>query len=522
MHLHLTITKGDLMKTYLKHLGKIFFSSSLLLAAVAFSGSVHKEAVRTDAATTASIDFTSQGYSNEQEITSATLDANVSVAFAVGTNTGSSGNPASTPKYYTSGTSVRVYWGNTFTVSLSDTNQKLTSISFTFGTSDKSNEITPDSGTFTSPTWSGSAQSVIFTIGGTSGHRRIASISATYKNSTEHAVSITGSSMVEVGKTTQLTASCSEGETITWSITPESVATIDSSTGLVSGVTVGSATVTATCASGGSNTHTIKVIEPAPEVIKGKTIAEVTDLGADNTKLYEITGYVSTWYGTNTDGTKYGNFYLKDTSVSSGNGLYIYGASATEGSLSWDGTKFLFSNPQDFLTNGTTKNVAKGTRVSMYGFRLDFGATKEFNGVVTSIVSNEGQALEFARYFLDQTDTICADTARNNKTALEAIWPNLTNQFNTLSPEAREVVKTYDTATGGEEDATNACKRYDHIITRYALVDFIGRNPSSSSRSPVLLYSDNNNYMIVAVAIVLFASVTLIGAYLVSKKRKYN
>lgn len=129
------------------------------------------------AQTNASIDFSAQGYSNAQEITSAVIDENVTVTF----NKGSNNNA---PKYYNTGTAVRCYGGNYFTVST--TSGEIQGITLTFGSGDGSNAITTEVGTFTNPTWAGSASDVTFTIGGTSGHRRIKGISVTYVgNSTE-------------------------------------------------------------------------------------------------------------------------------------------------------------------------------------------------------------------------------------------------------------------------------------------------------------------------------------------------
>ena len=51
----------------------------------------------------------------------------------------------------------------------------------TFGSSDGSNTITTDVNTYSNGTWTGSATSVKFTIGGTSGNRRIKKIAVTYK-----------------------------------------------------------------------------------------------------------------------------------------------------------------------------------------------------------------------------------------------------------------------------------------------------------------------------------------------------
>lgn len=122
--------------------------------------------------TTVSIDYTAQGYSNQQVITDAGIDSVVSVTFANGS--GSSG-----PKYYTSGTAIRAYAKNTITVSAPG--KTIVKIDLTYGGSDGSNAISADSGNFSSPTWTGSASSVTFTIGGTSGNRRIAGISVTYE-----------------------------------------------------------------------------------------------------------------------------------------------------------------------------------------------------------------------------------------------------------------------------------------------------------------------------------------------------
>ena len=59
----------------------------------------------------------------------------------------------------------------------------ITQIDFTFGASDKNNEIKANVGSFTSPTWTGEADEVIFTIDGTSGHRKIASVNVSMSGS---------------------------------------------------------------------------------------------------------------------------------------------------------------------------------------------------------------------------------------------------------------------------------------------------------------------------------------------------
>lgn len=116
------------------------------------------------------ITFSAQGYSNGQEITSVD-GTNFTITFNKGSN-------SNAPKYYTSGTAIRVYGGNTFTVSSST--KTITKIELTFGSDDGSNAITTNVNSFSNNTWNGNASSVEFTVGGTSGNRRLSAIAVTY------------------------------------------------------------------------------------------------------------------------------------------------------------------------------------------------------------------------------------------------------------------------------------------------------------------------------------------------------
>ncbi len=129
---------------------------------------VFGDANGTSIPTESSIDFSAQGYDNGTTITLCEI-GDATVSFSKGTG-------STAPAYYTSGSAIRVYAKGNFTVSSYKT---ITSIKLTYGTSDKTNEITTDCGTFSNPTWTGSAKSVTFTIGGTKDHRRIKGITVT-------------------------------------------------------------------------------------------------------------------------------------------------------------------------------------------------------------------------------------------------------------------------------------------------------------------------------------------------------
>lgn len=122
--------------------------------------------------TEASIDFSAQGYANAQDFDGVVIDIddNVSIVFNKGTS-------SNTPKYYNTGTAIRAYGGNNFVVSSTGT---ISSITLTFSSGEGSNAITTDEGTFQTPTWTGASSEITFTVGGTSGHRRIKEVSVTY------------------------------------------------------------------------------------------------------------------------------------------------------------------------------------------------------------------------------------------------------------------------------------------------------------------------------------------------------
>ena len=123
---------------------------------------------------TTTLDFSAQGYNNEQAISSLTVNG-VIATLAKGTNADNG------PKYYNSGTAVRRYGGNTITLSANN----ITAVTFTFGsgeTADKnSNTISANTGSWEEPNWTGNAvNELVFTISGSSGHRRIQSIAVTH------------------------------------------------------------------------------------------------------------------------------------------------------------------------------------------------------------------------------------------------------------------------------------------------------------------------------------------------------
>jgi len=121
---------------------------------------------------TVSLAFADKGYANAEVLSgkgAIEVDAKVSLSFDC-----VSGN---TPKYYTSGESVRCYPVNTLTINAED-GYVITAITFTYTQSNAT--FTSDVGTFDGTNWTGSANEIVFTVSG-SGQTRISNISITYE-----------------------------------------------------------------------------------------------------------------------------------------------------------------------------------------------------------------------------------------------------------------------------------------------------------------------------------------------------
>ena len=229
--------------------------------------------------------FSDQGYENAQDIVTVEVDdVNFSISFDKGTG-------SNTPKYYNTGSAIRCYGGNYFTVSSSSTIAK---IELTFGNSDGSNTITTDNGSYSSGTWTGSASSVKFTIGGSTGHRRIASITVTYSSGDQQIISIPTFSLDE-GSYTQaqsVTISCAtDGASIYY--TTDGTDPTTSSTKYTGAITISATTTLKAIAS--KDGETSSIASATYTILSQITIAEAR---AQGTGEVFTSGIVTSCVGT--------------------------------------------------------------------------------------------------------------------------------------------------------------------------------------------------------------------------------
>lgn len=145
-----------------------------------------------------------QGFTNGQAIESFNIDDNLSVAL-------SQGSGSNAPAYYNTGSTLRIYANNTFTISANENVEAIEQIVFTFSSASYTGTLSADESaapslfgagparayevTETTGTWTGSAKTVTFTNTATS-QARIVSIDVKYANAATGITDLTDNSEI--------------------------------------------------------------------------------------------------------------------------------------------------------------------------------------------------------------------------------------------------------------------------------------------------------------------------------------
>lgn len=122
---------------------------------------------------TATASFTTNDGYKQGQVVSGSTAGKVTITF----NQASASNPT---KFFTTGNAIRCYAGSNITM----TGATISKVEFTFSTEDKTNPMTPNSGTLNGAVWKGSSSNLVFTIGGDSKYRAISAIKVTYDDNT--------------------------------------------------------------------------------------------------------------------------------------------------------------------------------------------------------------------------------------------------------------------------------------------------------------------------------------------------
>lgn len=172
--------------------------------------------------------------------------------------------------------------------------------------------------------------------------------------------------------------------------------------------------------------------------------------------------------------------------------------------------------------------VAASESVTVKGFTGWYnGFQVQMNAVVEE--QEDYTAEQFAQDLLDQTHDLCAayvdgeSDYNSYKSQLTAIWSNLASadKYPSLPGDQKTILAEAERDESGTV-VEQAMARYDFLTGKYELNNFInGRTPMSILRVHNEVATDNNNVMIVIIAISI-TSILATSILLAIKKRKHN
>lgn len=465
---------------------------------------------------TVTFDASAQGYANGLAINDVTITEGITVTFDKGTNS----NPC---KYYNTGTAIRVYGGGYFTIA--STIGKIIKIKLTFGSGDGSNEISKDSGTYYSSTgtWEGSSESITFTIGGTTGHRRIKTIAVTYEKDANApiieslAISGTASNTTYyVGDTPSaeglvVNATYNDESTkdvtssVSWSFEP---ATIQSNTN----------SVTATASYEGitaSTAYNITVNSIANTEESAYTVAQAYELIDNNRGLTEevyvkgiisqIDSYNSTYgsitYWISDDGTTtsqqfqcYGGLDKDGTQFTSIDDLKLGSVVVVKGLLKKYNTTYELDKNNVIISNDETNaRTLSSIEISGTPTKTSYyvGDTPSAEGLTVNAVYSDDSEVEVTE---DVTWTFNPETITEETTQITATasyrGEEAEKTFDvTVAAAPVEYTYTLDLTTKTFSSATNSSVKWNTVVANITL----SKGSSSTTANNYIGGSTNNN-----------------------------
>ena len=229
-------------------------------------------------------------------------------------------------------------------------------------------------------------------------------------------------------------------------------------------------------------------------VAEALSIAQALAAGKQTSQLYIVSGYI---ISVNEYSSQYSNidFVIADNSTDT-TGLTIYRWSCTEAE-SADVVVGNFAVFQGQLKNynNTTYELVASTKISITG---------------------QNTAEAFATTFLA---SMTCDSTGATAPVFTKTWAELKTAYQALPGEEQDILEF---ASANENGTTieQAMARYNYLVAKYGYENFISRTiPSLSNRMSMV---DNNQVIIMTVAIVVSLSLTAAGTVIFVRKRKLH
>ena len=288
-------------------------------------------------------------------------------------------------------------------------------------------------------------------------------------------------------------------------------------------------------------------ITSVDDIVDGKYVLVYEETVNDVTTYYAFNGKdESKGYNTNTKVASNGSFdtvklnitknsdgtYYLQVNGGDNNGKYIDMTNSEKNGLEFNDITETYSPKQTITFDETYGLLIKGTSGGAIRFNTTSGQNRfryfktatytdsEKVGIYKPVslykVDEANTTLGYANIFQSVLSEPCNDVDVNNKDSVSAVWTYLANRYNGMPSVVQQQLTSGDST---DETVITALARYDHIIGRYQLNDFMKRS-NSSSRNQMIFNNDTDTAVTIIVVVTLL-SVTSIGGYFFIRRRKH-
>lgn len=179
---------------------------------------------------------------------------------------------------------------------------------------------------------------------------------------------------------------------------------------------------------------------------------------------------------------------------------------------------YIGKNVQSLDYTALASALVVGNKVSVKGFTSIHNTSYQVVNPIDVEVEPTYTAAQFAQDLLNATDAICQAATDTNGPLLAPVWINLEiNKWPTLSDTEKATLRN---AAANENGTTieQAMARYDLIVYRYQLTNFINRSISNSANrmSGVL---DGNQVVLITAIFGLVIGTTFVAFYALKKRK---
>lgn len=174
----------------------------------------------------------------------------------------------------------------------------------------------------------------------------------------------------------------------------------------------------------------------------------------------------------------------------------------------------------DDKLNDQTSNISFGTEFNAEStIKITITGWADENYKVSNDFSHSSRAYCFSDYLISETESICENWETNSNESYKTTWSNLQSQYNNMSSQSKALLKT---AQADKEETKDSIKiamaRYDHIVAKYGLNNFLERESSLQSRLFGNSINSNNSTLIIVLASI--TAIGLISVLFITFKRK--